>query len=159
MRRALAALAVAGAALAGSGCPDGGGGAADRPPRIRYGADACDECQMIISEARFAAATVTAAGEAHRFDDLGDMLAYHRRTGEDVAAYWVHDLDTAEWLRAERATFVRAPTFPTPMASGLVAFADPARARAFAQEHGGEVIEFAHLLGPPGSVAAVDSAR
>lgn len=124
----------------------GGRTPADRPPEIRYGEDACDECHMLVNEPRFAAAYVTENGETRRFDDIGDMVLYYTRTGERVEAFWVHDYEMEEWLRAEKATFVRSPDVHTPMGHGIVAFANPAKAEAFARQHGGEVLTFDELL-------------
>ena len=50
------------------------------PPDIRYGEDVCVECNMIISDERFASAIgyEVAPGryETASFDDIGDMLDY-----------------------------------------------------------------------------------
>jgi copper chaperone NosL len=117
----------------------------EQPPDIRYGEDVCDLCGMIISEARFAAGYITADGETRRFDDIGNMVAYHLETGEDVAVFWVHDYETAEWLRADEATLAYVADLITPMGSGLVAFADPdAAAQAIAG--GGDLMDFPTLL-------------
>lgn len=119
----------------------------DAPPEIRYGEDTCDLCHMIINEARFAAACVTRQGEARRFDDIGDLVAYHAAHAEEVAALWVHDYDTGEWLRAEQATFVVSDAFHTPMGHGIVAVANAARAQELAASVGGQVAAFSDLLG------------
>jgi copper chaperone NosL len=136
---ALAALVV----LLATGCPSGGGERG--PPALRYGEDACDECHMLINEARYAAAYATPAGEERRFDDVGDLLAYQQRTGEEAEGVWVHDLDDAGWVAARDARFVKAPDVTTPMGSGIVAFRDPARARSFAAQHGVTAVTFEEL--------------
>lgn len=132
------------------------------PPEIRYGEDICDACQMIISDPRFAAATlveVDGATEPRRFDDIGDLLAYHREDPELVVRAWyVHDYDSEAWLDARRAHFVRAEGIRSPMGFGLAAFAEPERAEAFATEMEGEVLDFETLLGrPPGGSTASES--
>ena len=48
-----------------------------QPPEIHYGEDVCDACGMLISEAKFAAASVDQDGTAHKFDDIGDLLDYY----------------------------------------------------------------------------------
>lgn len=101
---------------------------------------------MIISEARFAAAYVTRQGTVRRFDDLGDLVLYHRSHAEDVAVFWVHDYDTRAWLKADQAFFVVSPAVHTPMGHGIVAFHDRDRAAAMAAEHQGKVMPFADLL-------------
>src|SRR5690606_34642650 len=96
----------------------------------------CSNCNMIISEENFASAYWTADGEARRFDDMGEMLAYIQSNPEEIASTWVHDMNTAEWLRAEEAWIVMNAGVATPMGTGIVAVAteDDARALAFDQE-------------------------
>jgi copper chaperone NosL len=117
-----------------------------QPPEILYGQDLCEACGMIISEAQFAAASLTAGGQAHKFDDIGDMLAYHEQhPEEEVRAWFVHDYHTQAWLRGETAFYVRSPAIDSPMGHGLAAFAEKANAAAFAGERAAEVLTFAAL--------------
>lgn len=95
-----------------------------QPPDIVCGRDPCDRCKMLISEENMAAAYWTTAGEARRFDDIGEMLAYQKETGDDVATWWVHDLTSGDWLKAEDAHFVIGAGVATPMGFGIVAFSD-----------------------------------
>lgn len=130
----------------------------DTPPDIRYGEDVCDQCRMIISDKRFAAAYVTSQGETRRFDDIGDLVLYHRTHAEEVAVFWVHDYDSRAWLRAEQALFVTGPAIHTPMGHGIVAFDDQQRAAAMAAAHQSDVLTFAELLRHP-MAAGADSAH
>ena len=118
----------------------------DEPPHIIYGQDVCDRCNMIISEARFAAAYMTIQGEMRHFDDIGDLLAHDQAVNEDVHLYWVHDFHSQEWIKANEAAFVLNPGLITPMGWGLAAFADPAEANAYATQNDGTVTAFADLL-------------
>jgi copper chaperone NosL len=118
----------------------------DEPPEIYYGEDVCEECSMIISEPRFAAAYMTADAVGRRFDDIGGMGSYHAEHQEDVEAFWVHDYDTEAWLRADEAYYVHAKDIQTPMAFGVIAFGEAARAEAMAVESGGEVMTFNEVL-------------
>lgn len=118
----------------------------DEPPQIRYGEDVCDRCNMIINEARFAAAYVTPQGEARRFDDIGGMVAHYHETGEEAAVFWVHDYETEEWLKADEAYYVMSQDLITPMGFGIVAYADREQADALAAEEGGMLMEFDALL-------------
>ena len=120
-------------------------------PTIVPDASVCVECDMIISDLRFATALVVrderGGGRALLFDDLGDQLIHEREHPEyDVLARWVHDFATTQWLPAEDACYLRSAQFPTPMASGLAAFASREAAEAKAAEHSGEVIDFAALF-------------
>jgi len=125
----------------------GGSESLDEPPEILYGQDVCSNCNMIISEENFASAYWTADGEARRFDDMGEMLAYIQSNPEEIASTWVHDMNTAEWLRAEEAWIVMNAGVATPMGTGIVAVAteDDARALAFDQE-GAMVMTYGELM-------------
>lgn len=117
-----------------------------QPPQIVYGQDACDRCKMLINEEAMAAAYWTAGGEARRFDDIGGMLTHQRETGETVATWWVHDLTSRRWLRAEEAHFVTGAGVTTPMGFGIVAFADESAAQALAAgANGAMVMDFSGL--------------
>ena len=111
-----------------------------QPPEIDFGHTTCDACGMFIDQPRFAAATLLTNGEYLKFDDAGEMLTYHMNHPEaQVAAWFVHDYSSEEWIRGETATFVNSETVQTPMASGIVAFADPTEAEAFAVERSGKL--------------------
>lgn len=143
MRR-LMALAVAVAVLTlAAGC---GGESASGPPDIEYGRDVCDQCHMIISEPRFAAAFRDADGKPFVFDDISEMLVYlstRELPAEDRV--WVHDYETEEWLDAPAAWYVRGQ-IATPMGGGIVAFSAEAEARTFAGERDGEVLSWTEVL-------------
>jgi copper chaperone NosL len=143
-RRTVAGLLLLSLLLVTSAC--GAGATADRPPDIRYGEDACDHCRMIINEPRFAASYVTDGGETRRFDDIGNMMAYYAQYQENVAAFWVHDYESEEWLRAEDAHYVASSDIYTPMGHGVVALDDAGRAQSLAGAHEGRVLDFRELL-------------
>lgn len=117
-----------------------------QPPDIRFGEDICDECNMIISEPRFAAAHFTFEGASRRFDDIGDMLTYHAKHNEDVAQFWVHDYKSENWLMAENAFFVVSEDLHTPMGHGVVAFEVEDQAQSFASEVNGMVMIFSKVM-------------
>jgi nitrous oxide reductase accessory protein NosL len=101
---------------------------------------------MIISEARYAAATVLTEGGAHKFDDIGEMVVYHMDHPDQlVRAWFVHDYRTETWLRGETAYYVMAPEVSSPMGIGVVAFAKLTEAQAFASERETTVLTFDEL--------------
>lgn len=110
----------------------GGGADTTQPPEILYGQDVCDECDMIISEEKYAAAYWTAEGEPRRFDDVGEMLVFMADNREPTASIWVHDINSAAWLTAEEAWFVMNSGLRTPMGTGIAVTADEQAARALA---------------------------
>jgi copper chaperone NosL len=121
-----------------------------QPPEIHYGEDICDACGMLISDAKFAAATVEEDGVARKFDDIGDLLAYYAaRPGAKVKAYFVHDYPSENWLRAENAYFLQSEQIHTPMAHGIAAYADRVAAEAAAQKFGVPIMTFDELRQAP----------
>lgn len=142
---AVVALAVLMAWL--SGCAEQ---RTDRPPVVRYGESTCVDCDMIISDERFASATMVRderGGVASLlFDDIGDQIRYEREHPElKIEARWVHDYGTKAWLVAERAWYVKAEALHTPMASGIAAFDKREDAEAMAKEFAGDVLGFGAL--------------
>lgn len=141
-----AVLAVA--LVLGSAC--GGSADAEGPPDINYGRDICFECNMIISEARFAAAYRLADGTEKVFDDIGEMLKHGHKTGEIATAEaWVHDFETEAWVTADRAHHIVTRTVATPMAFGIISFEDAMRAESFARDVDAEVVDWATILRLP----------
>lgn len=116
------------------GC--GSGADPNRPPQIRYGEDACDRCQMIINEGRYAAGYVLPNGQDRRFDDIGCMLKHHQQHQEPVANFWVVDYQNREWINAKNAVFVKSGVITTPMASGIIALASRDNAEEIAAQTG-----------------------
>ena len=116
------------------------------PPDIHYGDDVCEFCGMIVSETRYAAAYLADDGHTHTFDDIGDMVQAYLQEPAEVTAFFVHDHASQDWIRAETATFVHSPDLPTPMLSGLAAFAGEEPARSFAVSVGGRLLTFDQLV-------------
>ncbi len=145
MKRGVLCLLFAMLVAALAAC--GGAESFDEPPEILYGQDVCSNCNMIISEENYASAYWTADGEARRFDDMGEMLSFMNSNPEEIASTWVHDVNTAGWLRAEDAWFVMNAGLTTPMGTGVVAVAneEDARALAFDQEDA-MVMTYADLM-------------
>jgi copper chaperone NosL len=122
-------------ALLLSGC----GGGEVRPVEI-YPDDLCAACRMAVSDERFASEIITADGDVFKFDDLGCLWKFRKgEAGSHPAAIFVKDFETKEWVPYARAAIVTADV-ATPMASGMVAFADTARARAFTAKHPAVVV-------------------
>lgn len=116
-----AAGAIAVAGLAGYRLlPEGGAEAGE--PRIRYGAERCARCGMIISDVRFAAAWREPSGSERHFDDIGCMAVDTRERHPDAATrQWVHDFENEAWLAAAGAVYVVAAKIASPMGYGVAA--------------------------------------
>ncbi|MDJ0924937.1 MAG: nitrous oxide reductase accessory protein NosL [Acidimicrobiia bacterium] len=149
MKRPLLVVAFLLLVAAAAGCSDQA--EADGPPEIHYGRDICIECNMIISEPRFAAAYRLEGGDAKSFDGVGEMVKHGRRTGDfdRVTFAWVHDFNTEDWILVEEAFFVTGKSVVTPMGHGIVAFSTEAAADEFAGELGGVVIRWEEVRDLP----------
>jgi copper chaperone NosL len=117
---------------------------ADGPPEISYGRDICLECNMIISEPRFAASYRLDDGETKSFDGIGELVKHAQRVSEldRMAFAWVHDFNTEEWILIEEAYFVAGQKIVTPMGHGIVAFTTAAAAEEFASGLDGMVMRW-----------------
>ncbi len=116
------------------------------PPKVVYGIDVCVECNMIISDPRFASATLTTDGMMSKFDDIGDMFLFHAKHPElEVRAWFVHDYTTEEWMRGETAFYVESASVHSPMGHGIAAFKDRGAAESFAREVAATVLTFDEL--------------
>ncbi|MDJ0952908.1 MAG: nitrous oxide reductase accessory protein NosL [Acidimicrobiia bacterium] len=132
-----------------AGCSDPA--EASGPPEISYGRDICVECNMIISEPRFAAAYRLDDGEAKVFDGVGELVKHAHRHDEfdRIAFAWAHDYYTEEWILVESAHFVAGEGVVTPMGHGIVAFATMEDATAFAGEREATVLRWDEVAALP----------
>jgi copper chaperone NosL len=117
------------------------------PPEIRYGEDVCAECNMIISDVRFAAGYAHEIGddryESLAFDDIGDMLVHAGKHPEhQIVAWYVHDYVTKEWLDATEAHYVLSQALHTPMGFGIAACGTAESAQQTAGELNGTVVDW-----------------
>lgn len=116
------------------------------PPEINYGHDFCDECNMIIGYDKFAAATILANGETHKFDEVSNMFFYHlKHPDEQVQAWFVHDYASKTWIRGETAFYVQSAAIITPMNDGIIAFEQEIDAQEVAAAKNGEVFTFEEI--------------
>lgn len=118
-----------------------------QPPVIYFGQHECDVCRMIISDERYAAATVIEPDggdyESRIFDDIGCLFQFEEdEPTVKVAARFVRDARTSQWLDAEDAAYLHSMTLKTPMAFHVAALAGPEPARGMQQEFPGEVLDF-----------------
>jgi copper chaperone NosL len=128
--------------LAGCGPTD-----KNRPPTVRFGAEACAHCRMIISDERFAAARVGLDGEILKFDDFGCLLEREANDVRPAAACWVHNFRGPQWLNARAAIFVAAPNVVSPMGHGLAAVPSVQEARELATDPASRTLRFSELPG------------
>lgn len=89
---------------------------------------------MAISDQAFASEIITAEGEIFKFDDLGCLERFKEKaTALKIAATFVKDYETKNWLSYERSTIVQT-SIKTPMGSGKVAVADSVKAKEYLEK-------------------------
>ncbi len=134
-------LAVAALWLAGCA-----GESPDQPPTVFLGESVCAHCNMIISDERFASATVVRGPrgpEAYLFDDFNCQMDYERSHPDaEIVSRWAHDYETGTWFHPDEGWFVRSDELVTPMGSQMALFRSEEAARNLAQKMGGEVLAF-----------------
>jgi len=123
-----------------------GGEGVDGPPSVRLGDSVCTECGMIISDERFATATVIESDrgrEALLFDDFSCQKNFEsKHSDSSVVDRWSHDHGTSAWFHTSQAWFVRSAELRTPMASQAAAFVSEEDARVFAETINGQILSF-----------------
>jgi copper chaperone NosL len=117
------------------------------PPTVRFGDEACASCHMIISDERFAAALVTAAGDALKFDDIGCLIQHEAPHARPEVTYWVRDYSSQGWLNARDATFVQSTSVLSPMGHGMAALPTALAARELASGPTSRILRFSELPG------------
>ena len=128
----------------------GGGDTKIQPAEIHYGQDACEECNMIISDPRFAASYARELSEGRyasvAFDDIGDMLTHaQKHPAHKIVGWYVHDYQSKEWLDATQAFYVFTNDIHSPMGHGLAAHITREAAQGMAAEVKGEVLTWTAL--------------
>lgn len=127
--------------VASCGRQDAGG-----PPELRVGDSVCAQCNMIISDERWATATVVdgpRGAEPRLFDDFNCQVNYEAAHPENVVlARWSHDYSEREWVRTERAHFLLSPSLRAPMGSCSAAFKSRTGAEEARSELPGDVVSF-----------------
>jgi len=85
--------------------------ATDAPADPVWGKQACSSCAMLISDPRFAAQVLTAAGEHLYFDDVGCMAASVAARKGAARQAWVRNSD-GNWLTTELSRFSKGAKTP-----------------------------------------------
>lgn len=115
----------------------------------------CPVCGMYPARnRRWAAQVIFHDGDAQFLDSPLSLFQYLQqvsrytpgRHASDIAAIYVSDQDSGQWLEADQAIFVHGSSLMGPMRSGnLPAFASEAQAQAFINQRGGSIMSAARL--------------
>lgn len=119
------------------------------PPSVRFGDSICVECGMIVSDERFATATIIEGDRGNEpliFDDFNCQMIFESKHADlTIVDRWSHDHGTNEWVHMADAWFVKSDQLHTPMASNIASFITESDAKAFAEPLDGEVVDFETL--------------
>lgn len=118
------------------------------PGDVHWGVEECAQCQMVISDERYAAQVVDRRGNTFKFDAIECMTAFlngGKLAASDLASVWVAD-GRDSWVAAEDAHFVHSENIRSPMGGGLTAHTSAEAARQLQAEVGGHVLSWAAVL-------------
>jgi len=94
------------------------------PVDIRWGAETCDHCRMLITDPRFAGQYRLNDGTVRKFDDIVCLVRSYRREADRVVGAWVMD-ETGRWTPVQEAWYVRSDRWQGPMGGPWRAFRTP----------------------------------
>ncbi len=120
----------------------------DMPSAIKLNSDKCEFCKMTLTEPGFAAALLTEKGREYKFDDLSCLVRYKNTNAatKGFRSFWAADyLPPHQWVNAETAFFISAPTLRSPMAGNVAGFSSEAEAQKAATQHNATVIKWAEV--------------
>lgn len=107
------------------------------PVAINEDVDRCEICNMAIKDDAYATQIITSEGRSLKFDDLGCLNQWRVENGTDkIAATYVRDYNSLEWVKYDKAYYVYDASIQTPMAYGILSFEQQADAESYIQEHG-----------------------
>jgi copper chaperone NosL len=82
-----------------------------------WGKEPCAHCRMLVSDRRFAAQAIDAAGDRAFFDDAGCLVLWLDEKRQENARAWVYQ--SSGWVDARKATYEGGAK--TPMDHGFEA--------------------------------------
>jgi copper chaperone NosL len=88
------------------------------PKALQAGADECQYCRMMITEAEFASQALNKQGRSFFFDSIECLAAWEQTSTspEKVHSLWVPDfMNPSDWVLATEASFLHSTTLRSPM--------------------------------------------
>jgi copper chaperone NosL len=133
------------------------------PEMLRAGEEACAECRMFVSDARFAVQRHSRAGAVEWFDDLGCLISRQEPTTEPESVFvrdFRSEAQSDAWVRGDHGHAVLVPGLDSPMGHGWTVHASAADAQAAARVEGAQLVALSDLLlrGLPDAQRPVDQA-
>ena len=128
------------ALLAAAGC-------SREPKAIAFNTDACEYCDMTISNDRYGAALVTSKGRTYKFDSI-ECMVESQMEGEELAGAGVHAHYVVtyefkgELREASTATYLVSEGMPSPMGANITAFSNREDAEHVQHVKPGELLDW-----------------
>lgn len=143
-RRIRKAAAVCVTAVALSACGSG-------PEPLRYGADVCEHCRMMIMDPKYGAEIVTAKGRIFKFDAAECMVSFLRAGSVPISPSGDRFLTTdisspGNLIDARTAFFLKDRAFRSPMGGNLASFASRSLAENNHRHADGRILTWDQLL-------------
>lgn len=108
------------------------------PKAIAERNDKCIQCNMAVVDDQFATQLTLENRKTLTFDDIGCMVEWVKENStEKIAAQFVRDYETKEWIKLDAAAYVYEKSIKTPMAYNVISFSDKQKAKEFATELNG----------------------
>ena len=113
------------------------------PKEIALGKDQCDNCQMTITNKKYATELVTEKGRVYKFDDIICMQDFASSNTEKAknATTYVVDYPTEKFLESSKATFITGGSIKSPMNGNTQAYASKDAATKAAAQFGASLTE------------------
>ena len=124
-------------------------GCSQKPKPIHLNSDECAHCQMMITDARFAAQIVNEKGKAIKFDAIECLAEYYKNREEEPqnARIWLSDFnDPGNWIEAGRAVIIRSDEIQSPMGESLLALPNEQEAENHLNNYPGEISGWSELI-------------
>lgn len=95
---------------------------------LKIGVDACDNCKMTISDARFGAEIVTRKGRNYKFDDISCLLNFMHggslKKTEIEATYLTDYCSPHLLIPVSKCTLSKSEQYGSPMNGNVASFAN-----------------------------------
>jgi nitrous oxide reductase accessory protein NosL len=126
--------------------------AADKPaPQMIPAEQSCGVCGMYPAKfVKWQSQVIFTDNKMVPFDGCKDMFKYvldmakydKHHTAKDIAAVWVKDYNTGNWLDGTAVSYLVGSSEMGPMGKELIPFGDPTAALAFKKEKSGMIMNY-----------------
>nr|HMT30720.1 nitrous oxide reductase accessory protein NosL [Bacteroidia bacterium] len=107
----------------------------------------CDNCQMVISDPRFAAELITTKGRIYKFDDITCMKSFINSKKGDYRSYFISDYLPPHGLHnVKEMIFIQGTGIKAPMGGTVAAFSDEASALKYSEQLSAKIISYDTLM-------------